>query len=83
MYMLWLYTVALASDPILSLPIRALGLVEIRTRLAAKSSILVSNAVDAADFIKLRAGGCHSVEDVEGIIPLLELEKARVEAAKV
>jgi hypothetical protein len=62
---------------------RALGLVEIRAGLAAKPSILVRNTVDAADLVKLRADGRYSLEDVERIISLLELEKARVKAAKV
>lgn len=81
--MLRLYTVVFTFDASLSLPIRPLSLVEIRARLAAKSSILVRNAVDAVDLVKLRANGCHSVEDVERIITLLELEKARVQTAKI
>jgi hypothetical protein len=77
MYMLRFYTVVLTSESILSLPTRAFGLVEIRARLAAKSSILISNTINAANLGKLRADGRHSLKDIKRIITLLELEKVR------
>lgn len=78
-----LYTQVPDCNCFSSLPIRTFGLVEIRLRLTAKSPVLVSDTVDAADLEKLRADSRYSVEDIERIIPLLKLKKATIKAAEV
>jgi hypothetical protein len=75
MFILRLYTIVPASDSVSSLLLTVLGLVKIGARLAAKSSVLVSDTVDAADLGKLRAHSCDSVEDVKWIILVLGLKK--------
>jgi len=63
--------------------VQTFSLVENRLRFPAKTSVLVGNLVDAADFEEFGPHGCHGVEEVERVMALLQLQQARVITAVV